>query len=155
MANQSTNKNTGSNPVSFPGPTLNAPHPGWFYDNLQGVLDDSAAKIIPGPRQRNGTRFVDSLTFWNIRPLSSENNPIMIRLRLVTVPDDVYTSANEFPSNYLGFPSEDVDCISLCDCETLRYCHIYPMYIKGDQFLVAYASEPDVVRYVAMYREGV
>lgn len=154
MANSGTNKDTGSSPIGYPGPMNNARHPGVYYENHIVNLTTSAAKILPGPLAMNGTRTVDNFTLWNMRSVGATNDPINVTLRLVTVPADVFTSSNEFPANYVGLPAEDVDCITLCDCETMRYCRIYPIYLKGNQFLVAYATENNVVRCTFMYRDG-
>lgn len=152
-ANNGT-KNTCSNPVGYAGPMRNADHPGVLYENTQGILSDSAAVILRGPAQCNGTTFLDSFYLQNTESADPGNDPITVTIRLVTVPEDQFISDNEYNQAYIGLPSEDVDEFTLCPCEGIRWhCRMNPFYIKGDQILVAYANRPDLIRYTIMYRE--
>lgn len=154
MANNTTTKNTCLDPVGYPGPTRNASHPGVFYQNKVGTLGDAPALILKGPKQCNGTIFVDSLFFKSLDPVSPSTNPINVTVRLVTYPPSAFISDNDYDESYVGLDDEDIDCFSMCPCGTMSWhCRIPNFYLKGDQALIVFADRPDLIRYTLMYRE--
>lgn len=154
MANNSVNKNTGTSPVGYAGPTRNADHPGVYYGNTGPVvLSDSASVLIRGPEQYNGTRFIDGILFKNEEAAGEGVDPINVTLRLVTIPLDQYTNDNEYNEAYIGLPADDIDCIGVCAAGTYCWRKFNPLYLKGNQALVAYASSPDLVKATIMWRE--
>lgn len=150
MANAT--KPTGGHPIDYAGPAVQHIHPGVYYDNTRGILSDTPAVILRGPFQRNGTVFIDYFKLKNLEPVADQTDPINITLRLVNIPDDEYTSDNEYNQFYTGDVLENFDCTSMCPCSETFVCTEKGFYLKGDQVLVAYADKPDLVHYLIMFR---
>ena len=152
-----TRNNTGLLPSGYAGPSLQPKHPGRRYNNHRFTLSTDAQVILRGPTDPNGTRFVEGIFFKNWDPLDANTNPTVIRIRLVTVPPEVYISANQYPLDYLGEPAEDLDEFGVCQGGSECWnCCFNPLYLKGNQLLVAYSDTPgDHLRGIAMYSEEV
>ncbi len=149
--------NTGYRPHGYAGPALQPKHPGRRFDNSRFTLSTTPQVILRGPVDPNGTRFVEGIFLKNWAELDAETNPTVVTIRLVTVPPDVYTSANEYPLDYVGMPEENLDEFGICQGGTECWnCCFTPLYLKGNQFLLAYIdTEGDHIKGITMYSEEV